>query len=266
MPSVRYVTSYKKNTGLLFSAEEFRALYFYGINIKSRDGTDISPSTIEFNIRQAQERVEKYLGIKLNKQLQNENVDYYRGEYLDKFPVFFVNFPVNDALTCIGLMGQVEQVVYPEDWLFNSENNRGVPHRKINIVPVSSATRGIQAGGDLIYTGVMTEIGLRSYQQVPYYWNLQYETGLTEIPYDLMDIIGKYASLGLFAIYGDIAFGTPGLASQSLSIDGLSQTFNSTSSAMYSAFSARITQYSKEIENYMKQLKNHYKGLNFGAC
>lgn len=265
MPSIRYITSYKKNTGLLFSAEEFEALYFYGINIKSRDGSSINPSTIEFNIRQAQERVEKYLGIKFNKQLQNEKVDYYRGEYLDTFPVFFVNFPVNNALSCIGLMGQVEQVVYPEDWLFNSSNNRGIPHRKINIVPVSSATRGIQAGADLIYTGVMTEIGLRSYRQVPYYWSLQYETGLEEIPFDLMDIVGKYAAIGIFAIYGDIAFGTPGLAGQSLSIDGLSQTFQTTASAMYSAFSARISQYSKEVEHYLKQMKSFYKGLNFGA-
>lgn len=266
MPSIRYTTSYNKNTGLLFSSEELFALYFYGIDIKSRDGTNLSDSTIEFNIRQAQERVEKYLGIKLNIQLQNENVDYYRGEYLDKFPVFFVNFPVNDALTCIGLMGQVEQVVYPEDWLFNSKNNRGIPHRKINIVPVSSATRGIQAGGDLIYTGVMTEIGLRSYQQVPYYWSLQYITGIEDIPYDLMNIIGKYAAIGIFAILGDIIYGTPGLASQSLSIDGLSQNINTTNSAMYSGFSARITQYSKEVEKYMKEMKNFYKGLNFGAC
>ena len=49
MPSIRYITSYKKNTGLLFSSEELIALYFYGIDIKSKDGTDISESTIEFN-------------------------------------------------------------------------------------------------------------------------------------------------------------------------------------------------------------------------
>jgi len=266
MPSIRYKTLYKKNTGLLFSPEELIALYFYGIDVKSKDGTDLDKSTLEFNIRQAQERVEKFLGIKLNKMLKNEKVDYFRGEYLDKFPVFFVTYPVTEALTCIGLMGQVEQVVYPEDWLFNSGNNRGVPHRKISIVPVSSATRGVQAGGDLIYTGVMTEIGLRSYSHVPFYWSLQYSTGFTEIPYDLMNIIGKYAAIGILAILGDIIYGTPGLASQSLSIDGLSQTINTTNSAMYSGFSARIGQYSKEVEKYLKEMKNYYKGFNFASC
>ena len=254
MPTIRYSTFYKKNTGLLFSPEELEVLYFYGINVQGQSGTDLSPTTIEFYIRQAQERVEKYLGIKLIRKLQNENMDYHRDDYLGTFPVFEVTYPVKKALTCIGLFGQVEQVIYPEDWLFNSENNRGVYERKINIVPISSATRGVQAGADLIYTGVLTEIGLRSYRQVPYYWNLQYETGFDSIPFDLMDIIGKYASIPVFTMYGDIVLGA-GIAAQSLSIDGLSQSIQTTQSAENSAFSARIRQYAKETEMYMKQMK-----------
>ena len=264
MPSVVYSCPYKKNTGLLVSAEELMALFFYGIDVKSQDGCNLSDDVIETFIYAAQQNVEGYLGIKLIRQLQDESHDYFRDDYLRGYPLIKTVFPVNDALTCIGLLGQVEQVVYPEDWLFNSQKNRGVFERKMNIIPVSSASRSISGSGELIYTGVLTEIGLRSQPQVPHYWNIQYETGFTEMPYDLLLNIGKLAAISVFNIYGDIVLGA-GIAAQTLGIDGLSQSIQTTQSAENSAFSARIRMYAKEVETYFKQRKLYYKSINFAA-
>ncbi len=264
MPSVIYSCPYKKNTGLLLSADELFALLFYGINIKSTDGSDLSADSIETFIYAAQQEVEEFLGIKLFRQLRNESQDYYRDDYLHGFPIIKVMYPVTRPLTLLGLIGQVEQVTYPEAWLFSAKNNRGIYERKINIVPVSSAAGTIQSGGELFFTGVLTEIGLRSRMHVPNYWNIQYETGFDEYPYDLLMNIAKLAAISVLNIYGDIVLGA-GIASQSLGIDGLSQSIQTTQSAENSAFSARIRMYAKEVESHFKARKLYYKSLNFAA-
>ena len=264
MPSVIYSCPYKKNTGRLISADELFALLFYGINVKSTDGSDLSTDAVETFIYAAQEQVEKFLGIKLLKELRTESQDYYRDDYLNGFPIIKVMYPVNKTYSCIGLIGQVEQVTYPEDWLFSAKNNRGIYERKINIVPVSSAAGTVQSGGELFFTGVLTEIGLRSRMHVPNYWNVQYSTGFDKYPYDLLMNIAKLAAISVLNIYGDIVLGA-GIAGQTLSIDGLSQSVQTTQSAENSAFSARIRMYAKEVESYFKAMKLYYKSINFAA-
>ena len=60
MPTLQFTTKYKKNTNLMLSPTELRVLYFYGIDIESKDGTKFSDATFEMHIRQAQKEVEEY--------------------------------------------------------------------------------------------------------------------------------------------------------------------------------------------------------------
>lgn len=249
---------------MVMSESELMTVYFYGVNIASQDGTKISSQTRNFYIKAAQEEIEKYFDIKLFHQLYTETKDYYRDDYNNGFPFVRTSFPVRKIRTMVGRLNSVEQIVYPEEWLQAKTSSDGRYHRQFGVVPNGSV---VNADADVILLGVSAHYGLRSYPQIPNYWYTQYETGwnYTDVPSDLLNLVGKLAAIGLFNVAGDIALGQAALASQSLSIDGLSQSISTTASATSSAYSARIIQYTKEIKSTSDRLKRVYKGITFSA-
>jgi len=72
---------------------------------------------------------------------------------------------------------------------------------------------------------------------------------------DLRSVIAKYATIKALAVVGDGLLA--GFSSQSISLDGLSESFSSTQSATSAYFGARIKQYSDEISEWLK--RNRYK-------
>lgn len=262
MPTVTYKVKYRKNEGLAISPTELLNLYLYGVNITAKDGTEFSTDTVRYYIVQAQKEIENYLNIKLNRQLYEETLGYYHRDYYNKFPFFQTKYPVNRAFTLIGLLGRAEQIIYPREWLKVKVDSDGDYPKQFSLVPTGSGT-GTTGNADVILTGIMRDIGLRSYGQIPDYWNFQYETGygFDNIPHDIMNLVGKLASIGIFNIAGDLILGA-GIASFSLSIDGLSQSTSTTSSATNSGYGARIVQYQKEIKDTLNRIKLKYRGFN----
>lgn len=82
---------------------------------------------------------------------------------------------------------------------------------------------------------------------------------LDKFPTDLTELVGKIASFGPLNIAGDL-LGGAGVASQSISIDGLSQSFNTTSSATSAGYGARLIQYRQEIKDWVPTLQKYYHG------
>jgi len=260
MPKIEFKISYKKNTGLLISPTELKVLYLYGIEVRSTDGTKFNDSVIEMHIRQAQAEIEKLLSIKLIKQLITETQSYYKDDYLVRYPVITTNFPVIKPYACLGVIGTVEQVIFPETWLSSRKGVDISYSRRINIVPTGSVTATI-AGG-MILSGVMHQVGLMSQYNVPDYFTIQYTTGFEKIEYDLFNLVGMTSALQTLIQAGDFVLG-PGISSTSLGIDGLSQSISSVNSAQGSAFAARIKEYRATIENTLKNIKSRYTGIRF---
>lgn len=265
MPTITYKAKYKKNEGLVISPTELLNLYLYGVNITAKDGTEFPLDTVRFYILQAQKEIENYLNIKLNRQLYEETLGYYTRDYYNKFPFFQTKYPVRVGHSLIGLLGRAEQIIYPKEWIKVHRDQDGDFPKQFSLVPTGMGT-GTTGNADVILTGIMRDIGLRSFGQIPDYWNFQYETGynINEIPYDLVNVIGKLASIGVFNIAGDLILGA-GIASFSLSIDGLSQSTSTTSSATNSGYGARIVQYQKEIKDTLSRIKLKYRGFNLTA-
>ena len=68
------------------------------------------------------------------------------------------------------------------------------------------------------------------------------------------------ASLGPLNIAGDLIAGA-GIATKSISIDGISQSIGTTASATNAGYGARIIQYDKQIKDQMATLRNYYLGM-----
>lgn len=262
MPTLSIEAQYRKNEGIVISPEELLLLYLYGFNdIGSQDGSSMSSENIRFYILAAQREIEQFLGIKFNQEFIDENFDYYRDDYMQGFPFVNTTWQVLKPYSWIGMLNTVEQIVYPEQWLNWRQSSNSLNWRKISIVPNGSMTHG---DANVIYTGVTAYYGLRSLKQVPDYWYIQYTTGFTlkNMPWELLNVVGMYGVIPVLAIYGDLILGA-GIASQSLSIDGLSQSISSTSSATNSGLGSRIVEYRKTVKETLEHVKKTYRGIAF---
>jgi hypothetical protein len=262
MSSLTYSIKYKKNTGAVLSPTELKELYLYGINPKARDGSEIPTYVWEQKIKSAQSEIEKFLAIKIVRQLFSETLTYFRDDYLNNLPLLSSSFPVVKPVTLLGKINNVEQIRYPQSWLSCYESSDEWAMRRISLIPSGSAT----GATSLILMGLMSQLGLRSLNIVPQYWSVQYLTGWTpqKMPMELVDIVGKLAAVQILSIYGDVVL-PPGLSGSSLSIDGLSQSINTVISAKGGAFSGRISQYLQDIKDTLLRLKITYTGVNFAV-
>jgi hypothetical protein len=87
---------------------------------------------------------------------------------------------------------------------------------------------------------------------------------LDRFPIDLKELVGKIASFPALNIAGDL-LGGAGIASQSISIDGLSQNFNTTSSATNAGYGARLIQYRQEIKDWVPTMQKYFHGVKIMA-
>jgi hypothetical protein len=260
---VEFISKYKKNTGLIMSPTELRDLYFYGVDIKSKDGSTIPVYIWESQIKSAQQEIEKFLGIKFQRQMITETLHYFRDDYMNSLPILNTSFPVYKPLTLIGRINNTEQVKYPSEWLSSYVASDEAMTRRISLIPTGSST----AATNVLLIGVMAQLGIRSLEMVPNYWTVQYLTGWApkRLPMELLDVTGKWAAIKMFHVAGDLILGA-GIASLSLGIDGLSQSISSTSSATNAGYGSRIIGYLKDVDNTLKRIVGVYKGINFTIC
>lgn len=254
---------YRKNTGLALSVAEIWSLYLFGIKIEGGEGTSFSDENMRFYIESAQRDVENWFNLRFMKQLVDQTLSYYRSDYWQQFPILQTNYPVRTPLSMIGMLNKMEQIIYPQGWLFceyDTAMNQG--KRRISVVPTGSSTT--QGNAEVILTGITSQIGTQRYENIPDYWRIQYITGwdIDDMPMDLLNIVGMLASIPILDIAGDLILGA-GIASQSLGIDGLSQSISSTSSATSSGYNARILSYQKQIDEIKDRLRLVYDEVKF---
>lgn len=257
MPTLAFKLKYKKNQGIALSASELIEGYLFGIPLTNAQGVSLTSRVIEDKLAIAQSQVEHTLSIKMIYTIIKENRDYDRQAY-GTWGFLKMGFPVNKALLINGQYGNTPVQTWPINWAsVAKESEEYLMGRTINIVP--NGYGSIQANG---FIGIFPQLGVLATDFLPNYWSITYLTGYSKIPGDLLDFVGKLASIPLLAMLGDLLI-APGVSSQSLSFDGLSQSVSTTKSASTSAYSARMKQYTDELKYNLPTLINNYKGISF---
>lgn len=103
-----------------------------------------------------------------------------------------------------------------------------------------------------------------SFDTYPSAYGLDYIAGYgnaSEVPYDIVNVIGMLAAINLLSDYGDGI--TAGLANASISLSGISESYGTTMSATSAWFGARIKDYTDRITEWMKENKRKYRGFKF---
>jgi len=208
----------------ILTVEQLKSRYMFGLDLTNDKGEPLEDDVYLSYIMAAIRGFEKQVDIPLLPTTFVEKHDYYRNDYhsfnfihLDNTPVlavdeFRVQYPSGQNV-----------IIFPGEWIRLSKLEGHV-----QIVPTSGTLSEIlvgQGGSFLpaIYNGL---------DYLPELFEVAYTAGFEDgkIPADIINLIGMMAAIGPFHIFGDLIAGA-GIANISLSMDGLSQSVGTTSSA-----------------------------------
>ena len=263
MPQLTLTIAFSKNNQLLFSAQEIRSSYLYGIRIKNslNDNASslFSDEDVEFQVRAAQKEIENFLSLKLFRQLYDESLSFINDDWRT-WGFMKTTYQVVYPLKLEGFLNTTKQTEYPAEWLSSKRDSDGIQyHRSIYIVPAGNTGAVVNS---VIYAGLLPNLGYLNAGMIPNYWQTHYVTGFEAVPNDIMQVVGMLATINLLYIAGANVLGIPGATSTSLSIDGLSQSI----SASANAFGDRIRAYNEDLQRKMVSVSGTYKGLTWGVC
>jgi len=256
-------------TDNLLTRRELLDYYLFGVDLTNDDGEPYPDGLYDWSIHFAIAWLEKELDLHLRPTVFTERYDYWRRDYQEYVFIKLRNGPVIDDLTGATLPdtdltrvkvmwpSNVEVLEFDQQWIQIREDIG-----QLNIVPAAGTI------SQVLYTagGSFLPLVAEGRDFVPNLFEITYTAGFRvgEVPMDLRELIGKKAAIAPLNIAGDL-LGGAGIASQSIGIDGLSQSFNTTSSATNAGYGARILQYEREIKEQLATLKRFYKGIRMVA-
>ena len=194
-----------------------------------------------------------------------EEKDYRLNDYADWGFLMLNNYPVISVSKMEmvffrdedGLPQTVQEI--PSNWI-RVQNHDGI----IRLIPNARFPASLQVG----QSGNFFPEILRT-NMIPNLWRLTYDYGFEDgkVPSMLNQMIGYIAAIQALIIAGNLVIGA-GIASESLSIDGLSQNIVTTASAENSSYSATIKEYQRILYGSTKDdptaliriLRDFYKG------
>lgn len=239
----------------IITVSELKDYFLFGLDLTNDAGEEFTDAMYRHWIKAAVASIETRLDLALTpKDIEEERHDYVREDYNKYIWLKLKKVPVIDVET-VKLVLPGEQVVqdFDRDWIHVQKDSG-----QLQLVPGTGTAGSILLGA----SGAWIPLIYGQNKFIPDAFRVAYTAGFPagQVPADLKDIVGKLASFGPLNIAGDL-LGGAGIASQSISIDGLSQNFNTTSSATNAGYGARLLQYGKEIKTELPTLRKKYHGI-----
>lgn len=248
-----------EQNNLILSVQELKDIYLFGLDLTDDAGNPYPDVMFEWSINFAIDWLEKELDIKLRPTvLTDQRYDYYRADYINWVTIRLRDAPVISV--------EAVKVIWPSNQEIITFNSEWIRLRadagQINIIPAAGTL------SQVVYTagGAFLPLLASGRDWIPDLFSIDYTAGFPEgeVPMDLRELIGKKAAYGPLNVAGDL-LGGAGIASASVSIDGLSTSYNTTSSSTSSGYGARLLQYRQEIQEQLKSLRTYYKGIRLLA-
>lgn len=236
------------------TVQELKDNYLYGLGDALSDdaGRPIPDRVYVHYILSAIAKFEQLVDIHLLPKKFVELQDYVR-EDVETFQAFWLDqYPILQIDEVLWQPGNRAPVTLDPSW-FKPNNDTG----QLNIVVGDgySPVHPLRVG----YQG-------RRNKWVPNAYQITYHAGFPAglVPANIRDMVGKMAASGPLNLAGDL-LGGAGIASQTISLDGASTTFNTTSSATSAGFGARLIQYNKELKEDLPNIRKFFKGIKMRA-
>lgn len=258
-----------KKSEPLITVEQLKATWLFGVKIRDKEtGEDMSDDAYQNAIDTAISMLEHYLDISVSP-VRNfvEYKDYNQNDYREWGFIQLSNYPV-ESINRIRLVyfrddnGEVDEnqvTTIPQRWI-RLDNHDGI----IRFVPTGPFPPGLQVGNGGFYPEIMR------HQKIPHAWEITYDYGFCsgQVPVLMNQAISMIAAIIMLITAGHLILGA-GIAGTSISLDGLSQSIQTTQSAENSGFSSTIKDISEKLYGttkddpfaILKILKNYYSGV-----
>lgn len=233
------------------NANEIITNLLFGLDLSDSDGNPFPKDMFIQHMDSAIAYVERQLGITIPETIvEDEFHDYIANDYsnwgfikLNRFPIIEVNrLTMNFGSTI-----------------------REIPNNWIRVDSVGSNIRLFPDATSPTNMAILSDgsiLGTQRYPMAPAVWRVSYKAGFRkgQLPADLKECIQKMAAMNLLNVWGDLILGA-GIASSSISLDGLSQSVGTTQSAMFGGASARVNEYKENVNQLLQTLKMSYSGI-----
>lgn len=257
-----------KKTEPLVTVAQLRNTWLFGVKVRDREtGEEYPDESYQNAIDTAIGLLETYLDISIGPVRNYVEYRDYRINDYQEFGYFQLdNFPI-ESVSSLKLVyyrddnGEVDDnqsLIIPPNWL-RVNSHDGI----IRLVPNGRMPAGLQYGAG----GFFPEIFRHA--MIPHAWQITYNYGFCSgmVPVLLNQAISMIAGIIVLITAGHLILGA-GIAGTSISLDGLSQSINTTQSAENSGFSSVIKDISDKLYGttkddpfaILKMLKNYYKG------
>lgn len=237
----------------ILSVDELKTNFLFGVDLTDDAGNPYPDSLFAFYIESAVQLVRDKLDIALLPEaILDERHDFYKQDY-DKY------IWIKTDLVPIISVQEVRLVLPTNVPVITYDINNVHIHKEAGHIEI------VPGGGQITLgqTGAFLPLVFGGQDYLPQALRIDYTVGFEDkkVPANILEQIGMLASHGPLGIAGDLLVGA-GIASQSLSIDGISQTVNTTSSATNSGYGARLVQYKAQMKEMWPVLYNRYHPRN----
>ena len=266
--------------GTIMTPDDLRYTYMWGIDATAKDvaESEMEDEQFQYFIDAATEDFEDYLTIKIKKRIfktrpantlirsqdgvWRQGVDYTDEEDPYDFdPSHWGNYGFIQ-LRYTPVISIERAVLYSPvrsetlDLLNNGWVRLTKATGQIHLYP----TGNLPYGPFIAPSAVWRYFGVRFPQGFEFDYTAGYENS-DLVPKGLRDVIGKWACTKALATVGDGLLA--GFSSQSVSLDGLSESFSSTQSATSAYFGARILSYQREIKDWLERNRHKFGAIPF---
>lgn len=240
-------------TESILTVSELKKRYFHGVEVLDGDGNPLPDEVYSDFINQAISWLEIELAIDITPTERVERRDFIKVDYTNWAYLKLNYFPIIDVTEWnVQYPNNTTMLTFPKEWhrVYKETGD-------IQLVPSGGSVNSffLNAGGGFLPH-------LFESQRVPQMYEIKYISGFEHdsVPYLINKLIGLKAAIDIFNIAGDLLIGA-GIANASLSVDGLSQSVGTTSSATNAGYGARIIQYEKQIKQDLESARRYYKGI-----
>ncbi len=228
--------------------------YMLGSRLVDFYGNPLRDETILRVMQRMVSRLETFLGINIfAKDIVDEKHDYHLTDYQNWCYLRLFQKPVISVASLkIRFPENSDLVIFPVEWI-QLDADAG----QINLVPATGSISSWMIGQAGFFPLMMGRVS-----KLPMVWRVNYRAGFEydKVPEDIQDVVYKMSAIALLSVLGDSIYG-PGVASRSISLDGMSQSIGTVANAAYGAFSARMTQFQKDIDDMRPRIKSRYTGI-----
>jgi len=251
----------------LITVKQLKERYLFGLlDVTDSEGNSISDETLQVYINNAVSMLEHYLDIAIMPRTDVEEKDYYANDYwdwgyfqLNHFPLLSIDkMEISYLKDNDGNDISIQEI--PKAWIHTNKDT-GI----VRLIPNNKFPANLQVGSG----GNFFPELFRRHSHVPQLWHITYTHGFAEgcIPVLFNAAIGLTAAMYALSVAGNLVLGA-GIAGSSLSLDGLSQSIQTTPSAENSAYSATLKEYQARMfgatkddpNSIIRILKDFYKG------